>query len=112
MKLLKIVSILISFLLSLMFIDLVIDINSNPEVYKQIYRISASSDYWSKKSITNFLIEHYMNLFAFVVIMIFNIYSLIKRSKFLNIASIAFFILIVFWIVYHLFMYFTDGFGY
>jgi hypothetical protein len=109
MKAIKIISVLFTFFMILLYVYLVYDIHLNSGEYEQIYRISPSSEKWSNKSITNFLIKHYILLGLFFCGLIINIISFFKKKYYLEKICFIIFILLLTFLTYSLLMYFSDG---
>jgi hypothetical protein len=111
MKTIKIISIIVSGALCCMIIYFIRDIRLNMEEYAGIYRIDSASVYWSKQSMSNFLLEKYSYLMILVVILVTNIFGLVKSMKILDRICTFFFGLLTLWVIYHIVMYFSDGYG-
>ena len=111
MRVIKAISILFTFFMSILYIYLVYDINLNSMEYEQIYHISPSAETWSKKNINNFLIKHYVLLGLFFFGLVINIISIFKKNYYLEKLCFISFILVNVFVLYSLLMYFGDGYG-
>ncbi len=112
MKYFRIINIILSLFLALIFLNLLIDIINNPSIYIKVYHINKYDGKWYLKSIDNFKMKHIVNIVIFFSIFIVGVLDLLrKNSKRLRVLCLISSVYLFFWISYHLLMFFTDGYN-
>jgi len=92
-----------------MFTDLIYDISTNRAEYINIYKIYPKSNSWKTRSISNFLIDHYLHLLMWAIVLVLNVIGIFRKTTLYKRIGVGSVVLIIIWISYHLFLYFNDG---